>query len=106
VFPQVGYPCYGGNSVLHSVAFGPMRHWPRKRFAAVGQHLADRELVHAVAAGVPGRAGLYRADPAGAHWRVSRTRHSTRFVPTPPGQITWSRACISLISACCALMIC
>lgn len=52
--------------VLHPGACDPTRRWPAKRFAALGRHLTDwlavvvtgstaeRELVHAVAAGVPG----------------------------------------------------
>lgn len=47
---------------------------------------------------------LWRWGPS---WRVGRDGGAVAAHPLGrAGQTTWSRACISLISACCALMIC
>jgi hypothetical protein len=66
----------------------------------------------------PCRGGMVKRVPdSGPSWSLAypprvvgggaRNSAADARPPTwPPGQITWSRACISLISACCALMIC
>lgn len=82
-------------AVLHPGACDPTRRWPAKRFAALGRHLTDwlavvvtgstaeRELVHAVAAGMPG-AQVCNAEGHPRNGRQDRGPHqNTTLRPTP-----------------------